>query len=312
MWEFLTKLKFPAIVFISGVLFAFVSLFNAQDIAKLSVTPRLTLFYPGLFVGLILVIGAVLVMLSQENLIPTVNLSRARKTKYGFAAQFGRTKINVHFGRVEKIVGVIESSGSRHAIVLPANEYFDDECLAAPNTALGAFVQERFGSSRSELFREVASARTKLVTKGQFEKEKGKLESSFGTGTCLYIPNPPGVAQSLILAAVATKRAGIGITSNLTDICNALEHMFAVINDERICVATLPLLGAGKGGLSPEISLEAILLALSVAIRQRKCGTVETINLVIYRDNDDSPPVISRATTRRMLSIASYMHARYS
>jgi Predicted nucleotide-binding protein containing TIR-like domain len=55
----------------------------------------------------------------------------------------GRANVFIEAGRIQNY----HSADSRAVIALPANEYFDDECISDPNSSLGAFVQDHFKDS---------------------------------------------------------------------------------------------------------------------------------------------------------------------
>lgn len=58
----------------------------------------------------------------------------------------GTTPLNVRLGRIEDV-----PAGEHDAVVLPANEYFDDECVRDERSALVAFVQKHFATRITEL-----------------------------------------------------------------------------------------------------------------------------------------------------------------
>jgi hypothetical protein len=194
-------------------------------------------------------------------------------------------------------------------VMLPTNEFFDDDCVRSSNTACGAFLGARAPRHLDRLWTQIEAARIKLKPQGTFEKRRGAVETSYGTGVCLYIEDPAGLSHSLLLAAVALKRADIGFQSNPAALFQCLEAMAQVAIDERTDAIYMPLLGGGKGSLSPEASLMTTLLAVSV-LQRRLGGFDSSINIVIFQPGADAAPAVEPRAARRILSLAVTMHRR--
>jgi predicted nucleotide-binding protein len=67
------------------------------------------------------------------------------------SVQLARTSMCVEVGRIQDY----QSVDTRAAIALPANEYFDDECITDANSSLGAFVQHHFKDTVPNFVRQV-------------------------------------------------------------------------------------------------------------------------------------------------------------
>lgn len=57
--------------------------------------------------------------------------------------QLGRANVSIEVGQIQNY----RTTESRAVIALPANEYFDDECISDTNSSLGAFVQHHYKDS---------------------------------------------------------------------------------------------------------------------------------------------------------------------
>jgi hypothetical protein len=64
-----------------------------------------------------------------------VDLSRVKESDGALSTMVGDCEIRVVTGRIEDQAHMPGS-----AIALPSNEYFDDECVRDPRSALGAYV----------------------------------------------------------------------------------------------------------------------------------------------------------------------------
>ena len=65
-----------------------------------------------------------------------------QNTNNGYWISFGTLTIKVSFGRIEEF-DCADDEGN-HLIALPANEFFDDDCIHDSRSALGAFMQHHF------------------------------------------------------------------------------------------------------------------------------------------------------------------------
>lgn len=247
--------------------------------------------------------AAIALFVLRQGLFPIVALAEVKKTSGGFQSCFGRTEISVHFGRLEDVVAA-SGAASGAVVLLPANEFFDDDCLDAQLTACGAYIQARLPHARAALPGLIASARNALPAE-RVEKEPGRFEPSYGTGTCLLL-RPPGVAPPLMLASVATKRAGTGLRSDIGDIFKCVECSFEIMSDESLDTVFMPLLGAGKGHIFAEAAFLALLLSVSLVLRRRGKGP-NHLHLVIFQPAQ-KPADMSRRAARRMLNLAAAMH----
>ena len=79
--------------------------------------------------------------LFAEQKAPPGHAVRLSEAPGVVSLQLGRASVSVEIGRIQDY----QPSDSQTVIALPANEYFDDECISDTNSSLGAFVQHHFG-----------------------------------------------------------------------------------------------------------------------------------------------------------------------
>lgn len=193
------------------------------------------------------------------------------------------------------------------AIVLPVNEFFDRECFEDPKTSAGAFVNAKFAGSKFDQFLSAVINEKERFPHQEVPKERGLKADSFGIGTCLSIKHPAGLDCRLILASVATKRESEGLRAEFSFISEAVRHIRSIIADERIDSLVMPLPGAGKAGLQPEVALFATILAFSEVARGSSGHLLKSVEIVVFQSDDSSKPVISKSRARSILGTASAM-----
>lgn len=208
-----------------------------------------------------------------------------RHIKDGISFPLGATEINIRYGRIQEA-----PPDSATGIVLPANEFFDDECIADTRSALGAFCQSHF-SDRIPEFQGLVRANLQLSQSTPAEKRPGIVQNSYGVGTCVLIDRPFGSSYRIILAAVTTDRSGI--RSEVSFLLKSLKEIVVTTNANRMSEIYLPLMGSGHGCLRPEASLFATLLGLSEALPLTG-RNLKRVNVVVYKDpNSSRPPALT-------------------
>jgi hypothetical protein len=76
------------------------------------------------------------------------------------------------------------------------------------------------------------------------------------------------------------------------------------LNDSRFTDLFLPLMGAGHGGLEPELALLYLLLSTKAVIDDRSGGGhLRSVTIVVFRKDERTAPSIHPAVVRRMLSL---------
>jgi predicted nucleotide-binding protein with TIR-like domain len=168
------------------------------------------------------------------------------------------SELTVRFGRIEQCGG--EGFGS--VVALPANEYFDDECITDPRSALGSFVLHHFRDRLSDIKRVVAEAR--IARKPTLvQRDVGKYQESFGVGTSLWLERPLETPLSVILSAVTRERVDEGPKAEPSYVFAAVRSISRIMNNKRLTDLYIPLLGSGHGDMDKPVALYCLALALA-------------------------------------------------
>jgi uncharacterized protein (DUF1810 family) len=121
------------------------------------------------------------------------------------SVQLARTSVCVEVGRIQDC----QSTDTRAVIALPANEYFDDECISDTNSSLGAFVQHHFKNRVADFVRQV-NAELIDVPSQRVPRAERRIDDSYGIGeTILLSKLQPD--YRLILVSATTERTGVGL-----------------------------------------------------------------------------------------------------
>ncbi len=201
-----------------------------------------------------------------------------------------RSVLSVTFGRIEEC-----GAAADDAVVLPANEFFDDECIRDQKSALGAFVMAHFGDRRDEFTKLVANARQRLWP-ALVESEAGTHRESYGVGTSLCLEKPLGAPFTVILTSVSRWRAGEGIKAEPSYIFAAVQSIKRVMNDRKLFSVHLPLLGSGHGGMENEVALFCLALALGTSRDIRRA------NIVLFQASKEKSTEIDPESVRKILA----------
>ncbi|MSP02463.1 MAG: hypothetical protein EXR07_15640 [Acetobacteraceae bacterium] len=304
MLQVLSKLRFPVLVLLIGFVLIFFSFFGVVDIKQYKFEP-IDPIYMTAAIGVLFVIISALLFCLSEDIIPVAGLRRSRRSGSGFAAQIGKTIVVLEFGRIEDV----KVNSSLDAILLPANEFFDDECIDDPRSSLGAFAIAKFTHKISDFKKLLQQEiqRRKSVSDGK--KLRSVLvsktleyprEKSYGIGTCLYFENPLNISHRLILVSVTTMRVGEGLRSDISYILDAVRNVDEFVKDRKIDNIVMPLFGAGHGALHPEMALLVLLLSLASTLRGGGAHP-KSVKIIIFRNAPTETPVISLRRARRAL-----------
>ena len=181
----------------------------------------------------------------------------------GFAADdgvlsflLGRASVRVEVGRIQDF----QSSGSQTVIALPANEYFDDECISDINSSLGAFVQHHFGGRVDDFVRQVRAELAGIPTQ-RVPRAERRIDDSYGIGEAVFL-NKLLPDYRLILVSATTERTGIGLRAEPHFLYAAVEGAVEALNEHRMNSLTMPVFGSGHGGMPFPIAVLFNLLAV--------------------------------------------------
>ena len=233
---------------------------------------------------------------------PESHGGRVTESKGAIKTHIGAHEIQVVYGEIDKI-----PLNDFEVVALPCNEYFDNLCSGDSRSALGAFVESYF-PGRGDEFSNLISERCR-ATFGEghsFQKTATEAAHSFGVGSAILLRKPLDFTHSVALVATTTQRAGQGLSGRVSYLFAGMHNLFSVLADARLNRVLMPLMGAGHGGISPQLALVGILLALAEATR---AGTefqgAKKITVVIYRSTGQEYPSISPTEIRRALALVA-------
>jgi len=188
-------------------------------------------------------------------------------------------------------------------VVLPANEYFDDECIFDSKSALGAYVQSVFPNQAAEIQQLI---QTKLISfeSQDVEKETGLTQKSFGIGRGVFLKEPLQSKQPVLFISVTTKRAGEGLRAEMSHIFDAVSEIQKVAADHRMDSVCVPVMGTGHGGLQKEVGLFALVLAICDGVSKPVGHHIKEYHIVVYQSAPAERPSISERDARRILKTA--------
>lgn len=291
----LKNYKIASLIF--AFLFLFFGIFKVIDITKFSVEALPTTNTPALIIGIIFL--AVSIIIYFEVGIDIFNLNTIKITGLkndGLSVKIERACINIHFCKIEEVEKKEDA-----VVVLPANEYFDDECIKDIKSSLGAYVDKHFKNQISEFQKIVAdelSNRNVPMTE-QYKRDGEGLQNSYGIGTCILLQKPINTSEKVLLVSVTEQRAGLGLYSNISFVYKAVSGVYKKATDNRIKNIYVPLLGSGHGGLNKRIALLSLVTAFTELIEKDRGNKIQTLNIVIYKNGKDVD--IDRKIVRKIL-----------
>jgi O-acetyl-ADP-ribose deacetylase (regulator of RNase III) len=206
----------------------------------------------------------------------------------------GRANVLIETGRIQDY----HSADSRAVIALPANEYFDDECISDVNSSLGAFVQQHFKDGIADFVRQV---RTELsdIPSQRVPRAERRVDESYGIGEAVFLSLPPD--YRLILVSATTERAGIGLRAEPHFLYAALQGVAEMMNERRLSSLIMPVLGSGHGGMPLPISLMFNLFAIRSILIEDLGRHMREVRIVVF-DGD-----AARITRTMMNNIVSHV-----
>ena len=229
-----------------------------------------------------------------------VDLSTVRESWGEVRTTVNGCEIRVVNGRIE------EFARTPHcAIVLPCNEYFDDECADDLESALGAYVNRVFTGRVSEFKSLVTTeCRKKFQSKMSREKTEGVYADSFGTGKCLLLSKPLGNETPLALLSTTTQRANRGLFAQVSFLFPGMNELFARLADAKIYEVAMPILGAGHGGIRAPHALVGLLLAIADAARYGQgAQRPKRVTIVVFKENAENTAQVDKIIVRRTLAL---------
>ncbi len=282
-----------------GMLLIILSIFDVKDIFKLQVTPRNSIIWFGALIGIVFTAFSLFFYGQDRLTLGWFNSIKVQLIKNHLEAKCNHTQLNIFFGQIQEIARDIPKS----MIVLPANEYFDDECIHDPNSSLGAYVQSVFPKQANDVQKLIKNelAHTKSI---KIEKEPGVIKDSYGIGSGIFLNAPLHSNQPVLFLSVTTKRAGYGLRAEMSHIFEAVKKIQQVAADNRIESVCIPIMGTGHGGLQKEAGLFSLILAICDRISRPSGHHLKQYNIVVYRKSSNEKPVVSKNASKRILKTA--------
>jgi hypothetical protein len=207
--------------------------------------------------------------------------------------------LNVIFDRIEEC----DCSDEASLIALPANEFFDDDCIYDPRSALGAFIQRHFKNDAAKIQELVKVALERKQTQDVM-KTPGHSATSYGIGTSVFLDRPLSSNFRIAMVSVTTQRADEGLRADPTCVFSAAAALQRTMANRRLTRVYVPLLGSGHGGLRKEVSLVCMVTAFG-ELRRKSGHSLREINIVLSRKSESGAPSVSDATVKRVLDFAS-------
>jgi O-acetyl-ADP-ribose deacetylase (regulator of RNase III) len=196
-----------------------------------------------------------------ESLLVSHNAESAHTADFSggqgvVSVPLGRANVRVEVGRIQDY----QVGDSQTVIALPANEFFDDECITDTNSSLGAFVQHYFGGHVDDFVRQVQSELAGIPTQ-RVPRAERRIEDSYGIGQAVFL-NRLLPEYRLILVSATTERTGIGLRAEPHFLYAAVEGIVEALNEHRMNSLTMPVLGSGHGGMPFPVAVLFNLLAV--------------------------------------------------
>lgn len=229
-----------------------------------------------------------------------IDLTHVKEDREALWTTVGGCEIRVVEGRIEDQSGVTGA-----AIALPCNEYFDDECVDDRRSALGAYVSRIFDGQVAAF-----GALTKEECKRRFgsgipqQKADGVSGESFGVGRCVLLLNPLGHSLAVALVSTTTQRAGEGLASRISYLCDGMRELFTRLADARLNEVIMPVMGSGHGGIYRPLALVGLILAVAEAARYGQgAQRPKRVTIIVFRKDANSPSEVEAVVVRRALGL---------
>ena len=191
-------------------------------------------------------------------------------------------------------------------VVLPSNEYFDDQCAYDPRSALGAYVNKVFPGRTDDFISLIKSECAKNLGAGtERQKREHERAISFGPGRALLIQNALGSDIPIALVSTATQRSGQGLVAKSSFLFEGMCELVTRLADERLNQVVMPILGAGHGGMDSATAFVSLVLALAEAIRYVPGRPVRSATIVLFRKDQTSDCEVDPVVVRRALALAA-------
>jgi len=304
MFKELVKQPYWVIALILGVILVILPCITIDKDFRLATHPPHPFFLAGVGLTLLLLssIGFAFTLLStrSSNLGTGLDFTRVKEDRGAQWTTVSGCEIRVVNGRLED-----HAHDASITVVLPCNEYFDDQCAGDTKSALGAYVNRVF-EGQAEPFVNLArdECQRKLGPGAEQQKTDDERAQSFGAGRCVLLVKPLGRSVSVALVSTTIQRAGLGLAARISYLFDGMRELVARLADARLNEVTMPLLGAGHGGIAPPLALVGLLLAVAEAARYGQGGQrLRRVTVVVFKRDADSPAEVDPVVVRRALAL---------
>lgn len=187
----------------------------------------------------------------------------------------GRATVRIEVGRIQDY----DTSETRTVIALPANEYFDDECVTDVNSSLGAFVQRYFTDETDAFLRRVKAELRDLPTQ-RVPRAERRVDDSYGIGQTIFLESES--VPRVILVSATTERSVVGLRAEPHFLYAAIRGVIETMNANRLNSLVMPVFGSGHGGIAVVVALLFNLLALRSCLTEDVGRNIRRVCIVVY------------------------------
>ena len=302
MFKFLEQQKFTIILLFLGIVLILGGVFEVKDITKLNISPHNETHYFIVILGAFFTLASILLHSVGELALNLGTTGKIKNIDNGVSAKLANAEINILYGKIELLASESEDS----LVVLPANEFFDDECIEDNKSALGAYVNYKF-TNQTETVKNLIAEELKGLSSKKVEKEMGIFQESYGIGCGLLLKKPLSSNQPVLLVSVTTKRVGEGLRSEMEYIFQAIKEIKMKMVDQRLESVYVPIMGSGHGGLKEKVALFSMLLAVCGAIVNSSGHHIKKFNIVVFQPSKQVKFGIAKSVAKRLLKLAIKM-----
>jgi O-acetyl-ADP-ribose deacetylase (regulator of RNase III) len=187
----------------------------------------------------------------------------------------------INRAKVQIVTGLIQDYPVDDSVVaLPANEYFDDECVNDTNSSLGAYVQHHFKDSLEQFLAAIEVELTDLPSE-RVPRGERRIDDSYGIGRALYLKSLAS-AHRIILTSATTERAAIGLRAEPHFLYAAMQGTIETMNANRLYSLVMPVFGSGHGGMPPIVALLFNLLAIRSCLTGEAGLRLDQLRIVVF------------------------------
>jgi len=238
---------------------------------------------------------------TSDNQVPSsLELTRVKERDGAVWTTVGGCEIRVVNGRIEDYP--LERTT---AVVLPCNEYFDDECAYDTKSALGAYVSRVFeGQVSAFISLSKDECRKRLGAGVEEQKTADQRAVSFGAGRAVLLTNPLGRVVPVALVSTTTQRAGQGLVARTSYLFEGICELVKRLVDSRLREVAMPILGAGHGRIDPALAFVSLILAVAEAARYAPGGQpLKRVTIIVFKRDAETPAQVDSVVIRRALAL---------